>query len=507
MPAISGAPGGSLMVLGKQRSGWKRLLMPSALSSILFLGGCAQFSADGGMSLVSDLSANAIGEPAAKIENKHDAAAAQVRVAELLSRTMTADAAVQIALLNNRGLQAAYNELGVSEAMMVEASLPPSPTVTLSRIIQPSTIEIEAQILQKVLSLLTLPRRREIAEDRFFQAQKRAVDTTLKIAADARRAYYRTVASNEQVMLLQQAVSSAETVSDFAKKLGETGGMAKLDQAREHAFTAEVGGQLAQARLTQRLERERLNQALGLWGAQLKYKLPEKLPALPSKPKIDDDDDIETEAVLSRIDLEIARMEVAILAKEYGLTQATRFIDVLEARGIRRVEKNKITDVNYTLGPGPTLIRAETQRTEKIRWRGFDIDFQIPIYDFGEAQTRRAEEIYMAAVNRVIEKAVNVRAEARQAYQTYRGTYDVVRHYEREILPLRQIITQQTLLNYNGMLVDVFQLLADARSRIDTNVQAANARRDFWLAKVDLHTAVVGGRDGSTGAVAAASGG
>ena len=180
--------------------------MPSALSSILFLGGCAQFSADGGMSLVSDLSANAIGEPAAKIENKHDAAAAQVRVAELLSRTMTADAAVQIALLNNRGLQAAYNELGVSEAMMVEASLPPSPTVTLSRIIQPSTIEIEAQILQNVLSLLTLPRRREIAEDRFFQAQKRAVDTTLKIAADARRAYYRTVASNEQVMLLQQAV-------------------------------------------------------------------------------------------------------------------------------------------------------------------------------------------------------------------------------------------------------------------------------------------------------------
>jgi outer membrane protein TolC len=109
------------------------------------------------------------------------------------------------------------------------------------------------------------------------------------------------------------------------------------------------------------------------------------------------------------------------------------------------------------------------------------------------------------AVNRVIEKAVNVRSEARQAYQTYRGTYDVVRHYEREILPLRQIITEQTLLNYNGMLIDVFQLLADARARIDTNVLAANARRDFWLAKVDLHTAVVGGRD-TAGAQAMVSG-
>lgn len=493
------------MVLGRRRSVWKRLMMMSASGSVLLLGGCAQFSADGGMSLVSDLSTAAIGEPAAKIRDEHDAAVAQARVSELLSRTMTPDAAVQIALLNNRGLQAAYNELGVSEAMMVEASLPPSPTVTLSRLIQPSTIEIEAQILQNVLSLLTLPRRREIAEDRFLQAQKRAVDATLKIAADARRTYYRAVAANEQVVLLQQAVTSAETVSDFAKKLGETGGMAKLDQAREHAFTAEVGGQLAQARLTQRLEREWLNQSLGLWGAQLKYKLPDKLPALPAKPKIEDD--IETEAVLSRIDLEIARMEVAILAKEFGLTHATRFIDVLDVRGIRRVEKNRVTDVDYTLAPGPTLIRTETQRTEKVRWRGFDVDFQIPIYDFGEVRTRRAEETYMVAVNRVIEKAVNVRAEARQAYQTYRGTYDVVSHYEREILPLRQIITEQTLLNYNGMLIDVFQLLADARARIDTNVLAANARRDFWLAKVDLHTAVVGGRDSGTAALAAGSGG
>lgn len=480
-------------------------MLSPTLTSMLLLGGCANFSPDGGMSIVSDFTTEAIGEPVTKIRNEDEAAAAQARVADLLSGTMTADAAVRIALLNNRGLQAAYNELGVSEAMMVEASLPPSPAITLSRIVQPSSIELEAQILQNVLSLLTLPRRRELAEGRFLQAQKRAVEATLRIAADARRAYYRAVAANELIKLFDQAKMSAETVSDFAKKLGETGGMAKLDQAREHAFTAEVGGQLAQARLNQRLERERLNQALGLWGAQINFKLPDKLPALPPKPKVEDD--IETEAVLCRVDLEVARMEVAILAKEYGLTHSTRFIDVLDVRGIRRLEKTDVTDVDYTLGPGPSLIKTTTERTEKIRWRGLDVDFQIPIYDFGEVRTRRAEETYMGAVNRVIEKAINVRSEARQAYQAYRGSYDVVRHYEREILPLRQIISEQTLLNYNGMLIDVFQLLLDARARIDTNVQAANARRDFWLAKVDLHTAVVGGRDGGAASVVAGSGG
>ena len=481
------------------------MISPS-LTSILLLSGCANFSPDGGMSIVNAFTTGAIGEHVTKIRSKDEAAAAQAKVADLLSRTMTADAAVRIALLNNRALQAEYNELGVSEAVMVEASLPPSPVVTLSRLVQPSSIELEAQILQNVLSLLTLPRRREIAEDRFLQAQQRAAEATLRIAADARRAYYRAVAANELVKLLDQALMSAETVSDFAKKLGETGGMAKLDQAREHAFTAEVGGQLAQARLSQRLERERLNQALGLWGAQIKYKLPDKLPALPPKPKVDND--IETEAILCRVDLEIARMEVAILAKEFGLTHTTRFVDVLDVRGIRRLEKADVTDVDYTLAPGPSLTKTTARRTEKIRWRGLDVDFQIPIYDFGEVRMRRAEEIYMGAVNRVIDKAVNVRSEARQAYQAYRGNYDVVRHYEREILPLRQIISEQTLLNYNGMLVDVFALLTDARARIDANILAVNARRDFWLAKVDLHTAVVGGREtASAQAIAPGAGG
>lgn len=479
--------------------------MTAALTATA-LTGCASFSPDGGMAVVSEMTTGAIGEGVVKIRTEDEAAATDARVASLLAKPLTPNAAVRVALLNNRGLQAAFNELGISEAQMVEASLPPSPIVTLSRLIQPSTIELEAQILQNVLALLTLPRRREIAEHRFYQAQKRAVEAALKVVADARRAYFRAVAANELVVFLEEARVSAEAVSDFAIKLGETGGMAKLDQALEHSFTAEVGGQLALARLNQRLEREKLIQALGLWGDQINVRLPSKLPPLPSQAK--SEDDIETEAVLCRVDLEIARMELAILAKEYGLTDSTRFIDVLAVRGMRRLEKSKVTDVDYTLEPGPNLIKATSQRTEKIRWRGFDVDFQIPIYDFGEARSRRAEQAYMAAVNRLIEKAVIVRSEARQAYQGYRGLYDIVRHYEREILPLRQIITEQTLLNYNGMLIDVFALLTDARARIDTNVRALAARRDFWLAKVDLHTAVVGGRDlTSTPAMASALGG
>jgi outer membrane protein TolC len=209
---------------------------------------------------------------------------------------------------------------------------------------------------------------------------------------------------------------------------------------------------------------------LGLWGAELTYRLPGKLRPLPAKPRTSGD--VETEAVLSRIDLQTARMELRVVAKEYGLTHATRFIDGLEASGISR---------------------NEIQNGERTPRAGYDLSFQIPIYDFGEVKTKRAEEIYLRAVNSLIDKAINVRADARQAYQAYRGAYDIARYYEKTILPLRETISEQTLLNYNGMLSDLFGLLTDARDRIAANVQAIEAKRDFWVADVNLRAATIGG--------------
>ena len=476
------------------------------ITTALLPGGCAQFSQDAGMSLVSEQTGSILGPETVKIRDEQTSAAVQARVRALVGKIMTVETAVQIALLNNRALQAAYNDLGISEVEMIQASLPPTPSIALSRLVATGQIEIERQLLQNVLGLLTLPRRREIAEDRFRKDQAVAVDATLKVAAEARRAYIKAVAAEQAVSFLEEARTSAEAVSELAKNLGQTGAMPKLDQAREHVFYAEVSGQLALARLKARIAREKLARALGLWGADTKYLLSGKLKPLPSSPK--KQDNIETLAVTSRVDLKIARMELAILAKEYGLTNATRYIDVLDVRGVSRYERKDITEVDFRLNPGPTLVKTETPEKEKAHWHGIDVEFQIPIYDFGEARTRLAEESYMRGVNRLLDKAVNVRADAREAYQAYRGAYDVARYYDKDILPLRDIISEQTLLNYNGMLMDLFALLTDARARVAANVQAIEAKRDFWLADADLQAATFGGGlGGSLGGNAAASAG
>lgn len=463
--------------------------MPAAaVAALLLLSGCARFSPDAGMGVVQSAAAAELGKDVIKIDDPHKEALVTARVRLLLSRPLTVSSAVQIALLNNRGLQAAYNELGISEAQMVEASLPPPPSLAFERLVGSGGFEIQRQIVQNVLALLTLPRRREIAEARFRQAQVRAIDATLRISAHAGRAYYHAVAANESVKFLGDARLSAETVSDLAKRLGETGAMSKLDQAREHVFYAEISRLLASTRLRQRVERERLARALGVWGADTTFRLPDKLPRLPSNPR--SLPWVEREAVGRRVDLVMARMEINILALELGLTRKTRFINVLQVAGVSTSEKD------VKVAPDGDV------EVEKIKRRGFDLDFQIPIYDFGETRVRLAEETYMRAVNHLLERAVNVRSESREAYQAYRGAFDIARLYDRDVLPLRQIISDETLLNYNAMIRDLFALLADARARILANVQAIEARRDFWLASVDLHAAIVGGGGGAPGEVA-----
>ena len=123
------------------------------------------------------------------------------------------------------------------------------------------------------------------------------------------------------------------------------------------------------------------------------------------------------------------------------------------------------------------LARSQWQRQQASKPRPASAD---ALWDaMGEAAAVRA-------------LAVGTRSQARLVYNHYRSTYDVARHYQSEVLPLRQFINDEITLRYNGMLLSVFDLLADTRAQAQAASSATEAQRDFWLAEADLQTLLAG---------------
>jgi outer membrane protein TolC len=454
----------------------------------LILSGCvqaAQYShGNAGFSSVSTTTADATGKHTVWIQNRHDAQAAAIQVKVLLAKkSIDAETAVQIALLNNKGLQAAYASLGDAAADAWQSTMFANPAVGigLTGIGTPGLAvfkSVEGVIAANIVALATRKKAIDIAGNGFRRAQLGAALQTLQLAADTRRAWITAVAARETAAQLSKAQATADAASELAKKLGETGALTKSAQARHHVFYAELAGQTAKARLDSRLAKEELTRLMGLWGPDIDYQLPNRLAQLPKE--LMTQDQIEAEALRRRVDLQMARLDLDATAQSYKLTEATRYVTDLEILTGFETERELEDGVK----------KADT--TGNI-----ELEFTIPIFDTGKARMRKAELAYMRAANLLAEKAVNVRSEARSAYQAYRANYDIARHYRNSVLPLRADIEEESLLTYNGMITNTFELLTDSRETINSALLAVNAKRDFWLAEASLAPAIYGGGVGA----------
>lgn len=440
--------------------------LTAAATAALLLAGCASFSPDGGAGKVSELTRERTGQNVTFQRSTADVDSASTRVVELLKQPLTADTAVELALLNNRGLQASFSELGIAEADRVRAGRLANPTLSFGRLSGHGVTEIDRSVMFNLLGLLTLPVASEVAQRQLEQAQYQAALDAVGVASEARKAFFSAVAAQGLVGYYEQVKDAADASNDLARRMLLAGNFSKLAQMREQAFYADAMSNLARARHRAVAERERLVRVLGLSGDQLAFKLPEHLPELPKAPI--EPKDAEQIAIEKRLDVLMARRSTEATAKSLGLTRGTRFINVLEA--------------GY----------ANKSQTGEPRQNGFEIELQLPLFDFGSARAARAEATYMQSVHRTAEVAVNARSEVRESYSAYRTAFDLAKHYRDEVVPLRKRISEENLLRYNGMLSSVFELLADARDQVATVTAAIEAQRDYWMAETDLQTALTG---------------
>lgn len=432
-----------------------------SLAAALLLAGCASFSPDGGFGEVQRLTRERTGQAPALQRGTE----LQARIDTLLQAPLSADGAVALALLNHRGLQARFAELGIAEADLVSAGRLRNPSFTFGRLAGAGSVEIDRVVVFDVLALLTMPMAGGVERARFEQAQLQAASDAVGVASEARQAFFGAVAAQELLQYHRQVMEAAEASNELARRMVQAGNFSALSQMREQAFHADATAQLARAQHRATAERERLARALGVADAQA-LRLPERLPPLPAQAR--EARDAEQTAMDQRLDVLMARRSTEATARALGLSKTTRFVNVL------------------------SLGAQNQSATGEARRNGYQIELSLPLFDFGSTAVARAEAIYLQSLHQTAQIANDARSEVRESHSAYSAAYTLARHYRDEIVPLRKRISDEVLLRYNGMLVSVFELLADAREQVGAVSASVEALRDFWIADAQLQTALTG---------------
>ena len=463
----------------------KPLYKLTLAAAALTLAGCATVSPDGNASDLNALTSGKTAGVTAQVALAHTASTREA-VDKLLGQPITAESAVRIALLNNPGLHASMATLGISDADRVQAGTLPNPHFSIGRFIEGDAVEIERMLKFNIVGLLTMPWRAQWQGQQHELAKLQAAQEVIKLAADTRKAWINAVAAQQTAVYMEDVKLAAEAGGELARRMARVGNWSRLEQAREQVFLADAVTQLSRSQQAAFSEREKLIRLMGLWGQQMQFKLLDRLPDVPKAPQ--EINNIEERALRDRLDVRSTVAESGYVANSLGLVKASGFVNAL--------------DIGYTRST--TFDNATGDKSTR---KGWELEFPIPIFDWGDANNARAQSVYMQSVARVRQTAINARSEAREAYHGYRTAYDVAVHYRDEVVPLRKFISDEVFLRYNGMLLSVFDLLGDMRANITAVNSAIEAQRDFWLADADLQTTLTGTSAGGLSGMKASSGG
>lgn len=435
-----------------------------SILAILLLPGCAAVPRDAGFSGVHSEIGDRINQNVQWRRGASEEAEVDAAVTALLSQPLTLEAAVHVALLNHRGLQAEYESLGIAQADLVQAGMLKNPSFGWSRLagggLSKTTLGIEFDFL----GLLLAAPRKQLENLRFEHTRLRVTQAVLRHAMETRKAWLDAVAAEQGAGFLAQVVDLTSAEAALGERQRQAGNLSRRDALRQKAFSVETAASLAMARVAAVSARERLGRLMGTPDTQ--WKLPAHLPELPVETPAFGM--IEAYGLQQRLDVRMAEKEVEAMAAGLKLARDTRFIRVLD-------------------------VGVETEKgSGERRMTGPTLALELPIFDQGQARLSAQEAMVRQSEARLAALAVDARSEIREAQQRTQTAYDNARRYRDVLMPLRRQIVEQSTMHYNGMLIGVYELLADARDQVGAVQNHIAATREFWNALADLQMAVGG---------------
>jgi len=430
------------------------------------VAGCATTSRTPGLNDVSEMVDSRTGLRVhwnqGKTEDEEVAKAIQTTLG---GEKLTANEAVQIALLNNPSLQATYEELGIAQADLVQAGLLSNPVFEAS-VRFPDNSEstnTEFAVTQNFIEVFFLPLRKRLAREQLEKAKFQVGDAVLNLARDVRSAYY-TLQGAEQTLAMEgNFVKAAETASKFADRQFKAGNISGLDRAQREASYYQAKLNMSRNETQLLIDRENLSRLMGLSEDEENWEVTASLPTMPhSELLLKELVDI---AMSKRLDLAAAKKEVEI--RKRALTLARMGI---------------IPDI---------AVGIDTEReVDGVQVTGPIFESEVPIFDQNQAQTSRSKAMLRQSKNQLFALERTVYSDVEKAYHRVLLARKMVNRYRDTIIPLHEEIGNFAQREYNYMLKGVYFLLQAKQEELIARRNSIEVLRDYWIARSDLEQSI-----------------
>ena len=438
----------------------------SAWLAVLLLSGCASVQPQDAFSEVEGALAERSNVRVAWATGSDEDAAVQAEIDRLLADSLTADAAVQVAVLNNRRLQATYEDLGVAQASLVQAGLLSNPVFRGAALFpfEGGEVNLGLGAALHFLDVFAIPLRRSVADAEYRAARVRVTEAVLDLAAETRVAFIGVQAARLRVEMQERAVANAEAGYQAALLLREAGNVPAVDLLAEQAMYEQARLDLVEAQAQAAESREALARRLGVFGERASFRVAGVLPPVDgetlSGPSLDVAA-LERQAVAASLALQAARLDVEAVGRRMGLANLETAIPGFEAG-------------------------AEAERDDGEWEAGPEVEIALPLFDQGRARRAGLRSELRRRQALVYATAVDVRSAARVLAVRLDARARTARHYQTVVLPLRAEITAQTVRQYNAMQAGVFGLLQAQAAEVDAARRYADALAAYWTARADV---------------------
>lgn len=439
----------------------------SALLTSLMLSGCASVPKDGGISQVENIYSAQAGNETS-LPRFGAEALSQKTISKALAAPIGLEEAEQLSLQLNPALRSRLAQVGVAESDYAQAARMENPGISFERF---SSKDYAASAIFDLGGIFLMPLKRRIEAQRLERSRFAAAISVMDHVAQTRKAWFDAVTAKQITILAERSLLSIETSNALARQMSALGHSSVIDAAKSESLLAQMRASFSRTRQSEMAAREKLIRQLGLWGENARLlQVPVSLPQVPVEPmKIPF---VEREAIERRLDVQLAKANLESMAANLKLSRRTPFLSALEF--------------------GPVLESADGERE-----RGYEIELRLPIFDTGAVKNAKSRILLEQARADAEVVAIAAASQAREAMAAYNSSWDIARNMQDVVIPLRERLTKEHMLEYNGMLISVFDLLADVRAATQTEMDHINATRDFWLADTALQQAMTGaGMDG-----------